>query len=323
MIIPPHVLDWLLAEDNPSVCYRTRRDLLGESPTTPELTTLRARLATSKPVEKIMARMAPEGYWLFHGKGEGIDYAHPNTTHFVLAYLAELGLDRQDERVARAVERYLSLPAPTIPDPAPWQIPPDYRNHQSCLYAYNLRTLILLGYGKDPRIAERVEVLLRDARHDGGYLCDRTQYTPRTKSCIRGSLKALTAFAALPALWDTPRCSALVGYFLRRRLFYRMDAPDQIIRSELTRLAFPFTYNGSLIEPLYALSVMGYGQREELREAWDILATKQDEQGRYILDWAPDAWLNPGPKGQPNKWVTLYAYLARQHAERAGAATKA
>jgi len=309
------VLDWLLDADNPSVRYRALVELLDRPVDDAIAQEAKALIPESAPVRKIFARMHPEGYWLHRGIGDGVAYAHPASTHFVLAYLAELGMDRCDERVAMAVERYLSLRAPDRPNPSRWEIPPDYRNHQSCLYAYNLRTLVLLGYRDDPRIQERVEVLLNDARRDGGYLCDRPSFGARTKSCIRGSIKALTAFAALPELWDTSRCQDLVDYFIRRRLYFRMSRPQEIIRGELTRTSFPFVISGSLLEPLYALSVMGYGQHPALQEAWACLDTKRDGQGRYILDWYPTAIpFNPGPKGQPSKWVTLYAYLALRHA---------
>ena len=196
------------------------------------------------------------------------------------------------------------------------QIPPDYRYHQSCLYAYNLRTFIMLGYRDDPRVQQRADVLPGDVRRDGGYLCDRPSFRAETKSCIRGSIKALTAFAALPELWDTARCKQLIEYFLKRRVFYRMDRPEQVIRGELACTRFPFGISGSLLAPLYALSIMGYGRHPALGAAWAQLETKKDPQGRYLLDWSPPSYFSPGPKGQPNKWTTLYAYLALKYANQ-------
>jgi hypothetical protein len=310
MNIADSVVNWLLEDENPSVKARTLTELLDVPPDDPRLAQARAGIPASKPVRKIFDKMHPEGYWLFRGEGEGVAYAHASTTHFVLAYLAELGINRSDERVARAVERYLSLKARPGVDVNLWQIPPDYRNLQSCLYAYNLRTFIRLGYREDARTQERVAVLLDDRRFDGGYLCRRPSFKTRTKSCIRGTIKALTAFAELPELWQTSRCQELVDYFLRRRVFYRTDTPDQVMRSELTCTTFPFVINGSLLEPLVALSYMGYGQHPALEPAWEVLETKKDAQGRYIADKILATYFEAGIKGQPNKWVTLYAYLA-------------
>jgi hypothetical protein len=313
MMLPPQpVLDWLLEEENPSVRYRTLTELLNVAPNDPQVQQAKAQIPNSKPVQKIFAKMHPDGYWLYKGKGAGVDYSSAST-HFVLALLAELRLDRQDERIARAVERYLSLTLPDVPNPARWQIPPDYRNHQSCLYAYNLRTFVMFGYHDDPRIQERIAVLLADERFDGGYLCDRPTFKATTKSCIRGSIKALMAFAVLPELWETARCRQLVDYFLRRRVLYRTRHPETLVRDELVHTSFPFVIAGSLLEPLYALSRMGYGQDERLQSAWDILESKRDDAGRYILDWYKQTIFDPGGKGQPNKWVTLYACLAQKY----------
>jgi hypothetical protein len=310
-----HVLDWLLEENDPSVRYRTLTDLLGIPREAPEVRAARQLIPGSRPVERVFARMHPDGYWLHRGQGAGIAYATPTSTHFVLGFLAELGLDREDPRVALAAEHYLNLAAPDVPDPQPWQIPPDYRNHQSCLYAHNLRTFIMLGYGADPRIRARIEVLLADIRHDGGYLCVRPSFKATTKSCIRGSVKALMAFAELPELWATESCQRLVTYFLSRRVFYRRDRPEEVIRSELTSVIFPFLISSGLLEPLVALSKMGYGCDPTLGDAWAMLDNKLDAQGRVRVErtYHPPAYFDAGAKGKANKWATLYACLALKY----------
>ena len=90
-----------------------------------------------------------------------------------------------------------------------------------------------------------------------------------------------------------------------------MDRPDEIIRErELTSVIFPPVISGSLLEPLWALSIMGYGEHPALQPAWERLAAKTDEIGRVVLDWYPPTLFTPGPKGEINKWSTLYAQLA-------------
>jgi hypothetical protein len=310
MHIPGAVLDWLLEPENPSVRYRTMTEILGMPQEDRDVQQARAAVLTSQPVQKIFAKMHPDGYWLHRGVGAGIGYAMSSSTHFVLSYLTELGLDRTDGRIAQAVERYLSLQLPDRPNPNFWEIPPDYCNHQSCLYAYNIRTFVQLGYRDDPRVHERVDVLLNDWRADGGYLCDRKNFNERTKSCIRGTIKALMAFAELPELWESERCRSLVDYFLRRQVIYKSNRPGTLIRDEVVTTIFPFVISGSLIEPLFALSRMGFAEHPALKAAWQYLGAKRDDQGRYLLDRSRQAIFNAGPDGQPNKWITLYAYRA-------------
>jgi len=315
MDVPAGILTWLLEPENPSVRYRTLTELMSVPKDDPEVLQARAAIQSSKPVVKIFNKMHPDGYWLHRGVGAGVGYAMSSSTHFVLAYLAELGLDNEDERVTHAVERYLGLQQPDKPNPKPWEIPPDYRNRQSCLYAYNLRTFILLGYRGDPRVQERVEILLNDWREDGGYLCNRSSFTTQMKSCIRGTVKALMALAELPELWRSERCQALVDYFLRRQVLYKSDQPGELIRGEVAVTVFPFVISASLLEPLYALSRMGYKDHPALNAAWKLLAAKRDDQGRYLLDQSRQSIFNAGPNSQPNKWVTFYAYRVLSYSD--------
>lgn len=304
MVIEQKILDWLLEEDDPSIQYRTLTDLLDYPSDDPSVCRAKTRISSGKWVQKLLAGMHPDGYWLHRGKGDTIVYGLSASTHFVLNYLAESGLDREDRHIALAVERYLGLE------------PADFHKHQSCLYAYNLRTFIMLGYKNDPRVQKRINVLLNDKKLDGGYLCDQKTRNAKTKSCIRGSIKALLAFAALPELWKEPRCQELIDYFLKRRIFFSRSQPDKIIRDELVRAVFPFVITGSLLEPLYAMSVMGYGQDKGMEKAWQELEKKRDDTGRYIPDGHSNTLFRPDKKGKPSKWITLYALLALKHKER-------
>ncbi len=310
------VHDWLLEEDQPSIRYRTLTELLDVPAQDQRVRDARQVLATSAPAEAIWARMHPDGYWLQKnnaGKlvGDGVEYGAYATTHYCLSALAELGLDRREPRIARAAERYLNLQSPDG----------DFWRHMSCLYAYNIRTFMMLGYGADPRIKKSVALMAATERHDGGYLCDAHEgKRKRVCSCARGSAKALMAYTLLPKLWRTPRCLALVDYFLRRGGIYRTTSPNEPVTRESTLTVFPFTWGCGLIDVLLALSTMGWGRRRELDRAWAVLDEKKDEQGRYRLDWtAKQALLKAGPRGAPNKWVTFYALLALRHREQATA----
>jgi hypothetical protein len=52
------------------------------------------------------------------------------------------------------------------------------------------------------------------------------------------------------------------------------------------------------------------------------LEKKRTDEGKYILDWTPtQSLLNPGKRGEVNKWVTFYALLAKKHAHLKSADT--
>jgi hypothetical protein len=293
-----NVINWLLESKSPSIRYRTEREMLGKTPNVD----LRIEIVESKPVQKIFSKMHPDGFWLHRDKGDGIDYAMSSSTHFVLSYLAELGLDKSNEIVNLAVSRYLDLPEQ------------DFQTKQSCLYAHNLRTFILMGYRVDDRIRKRVETLLENVRHDGGYLCIRKNFSEKTKSCIRGTIKALMAYSELPELWEHESCQRTVQYFLNRNIYFKHPDLSEKIRGGMGTI-FPFAISSSLLEPLYALSKMGYGKHPALKDAWEQLEKRKTIDGKYILDWHPPSLFTPGKKKEPNEWVTFYAILAKKFRE--------
>jgi hypothetical protein len=304
-------IQWLLEEDNPSVQFRTLKELLDYQEKTPEVRRARAALLSSPPVQSLLASMHPDGYWLQKNArtkevvGDGVLYDAFATTHFCLAYLAELGLDRIQPQVEKAAERYLDLQ----------QSDGDWYRHFSCLLGYNIRTFALLGYRKDRRLRRALELLAGTQRQDGGYLCDLHEGKRKiVKSCIRGSVKALLAFSEFPNYWEHPRCKELVDYFLRRGGIFQSAHPNIPVNQDMQRLSFPITWRANGWEVLYALSKMGYGRDERLQAAWTELENRADAQKRFPLDWTPaqSPW-KVGKRGELNKWITFYVEAARKH----------
>jgi len=306
-------IDWLLEENDPSVRYRTLTELLDEPSDSQEACEAKAQIPNSEPVKEIFLKMHPEGYWYYvnknskkGGRGDGVRYWDFVTTHYNLAFLSELGMDRNHPRIDLATNRYLRLQKDDG----------DFLGHYSCLFGYNLRTFLRMGYRDDPRVGKIIDLMLSTDRPDGGYLCDKYEYKWKKKipkSCIHGSVKALIAFSELPDHWDSSRCKCLIHYFLKRHVLHRTGKPLVPLRGYLNT-SFPMVVRPNLIEPLYALSVMGYGAAPELTEAWNILETKKNEEGRYVLDWDPPrSYFKPGKRGEPSKWLTLYAYLALKY----------
>lgn len=306
------VLNWLLEPENPSLRYRTIVEVLDEHPNDPEALNCKKQIAESYPVKNLLKRMHPDGYWLqkHHstGKmlGEGVEYGAFGTTHYCLSYLAELGLDRTNSQVSKAAERYLNL---QMEDG-------DFYKHFSCLLGLNIRTFTMLGYGDDLRIKKSISLLLNTIRSDGGYLCDSHEGKYKTKpvkSCIRGSVKSLLAFSYLPKYWGHERVKKLVDYFMLRDGIFKSTNLNELVNKDMERSSYPITWRANVFEVLLALSKMGYGKHDKLERAWIFLDEKADENGRYVLDWAPEQspW-NVGQRNLPNKWVTFYAHLAHK-----------
>jgi hypothetical protein len=123
----------------------------------------------------------------------------------------------------------------------------------------------------------------------------------------------LLAFAEDKALRRSEQCRPLVDYFLRRHVFFRTDDLTKPVVKRIMRLSFPFIYMPGIVEAVYALSSLGQGNRKEMKEAWSLLASKRDGDGRLPLQRSV-VWphIRVTPRGRPSKWLTLYASLAEK-----------
>jgi hypothetical protein len=313
MSIPETVISWLLQDNNPSIQARTLTELLGRDASCPDVVQAKGRISDSKTAVKILALIRPDGEWPRKGPSD-------NSPEMGFSYLGELGLDRTHPTVDRAVEVYLAKQYEDGSFQDSYTTRAEYYhprpNDSSCYYSLTIRGLMQLGYRDDPRVRKAIQYCLSQSRFDGGYLCTKSYAKATTKSCIRGSKNVLLLFSEIPEVWHTPQCQRLVEYFLDRRAFFRRSDPAQYVTGQ-PGMIFPIHYRLGLIEPLYALSKMGYGNHPALAEAWQLLSQKRDEMGRYILDWKlPACAFNPGEKGLANPWITLYAYLAMKYREK-------
>ena len=305
-------LNWLLNRDNPSLRYRIMTELLEIPENNSEIIELKKLIPRSPQVLQILTKMHPDGYWLQQNQttkkyvGDDVEYGSYATTHFCLSYLSELGLTKENHLVAKAAERYLNLQK----DDGDWL------QHLSCLYGFNIRTFIKLGYRNDSRIQKSIDLMLQTNRFDDGYLCDmHEKKTKKKKSCIRGATKVLLAFTELPEYWNHNRCISLINYFLDREAVYQRTDKSKFVNKDIFANSFPSGWYTNLWEILYSLSKIGYGQDVKLKRAWDLLNSKLDVDGRMKLDWTPTRCIwKIGKKDENNEWLTFYVLLAKKYA---------
>ncbi|MBN1117863.1 MAG: hypothetical protein JXA77_11695, partial [Bacteroidales bacterium] len=253
------------------------------------------------------------GYWLQTNPktkitlGDGVEYGAFATTHFMLSYLAELGLDKEHALIKKAADRYLNLQQPDG----------DFWNQMSCLNGYNLLTFYRLGYKNDSRYKKLVEWCLNNTRPDGGYLCNmHLRRNTKKKSCYRGSAKVLLGFSMLPEYWGHPRVLELAGYFLNRNGIFN-SKKTEFVNKDITKNSFPFIWRTNTWEILLALSKMRYGNDERLDAAWQVAEEKLHESGLYMLDWSPvQLPISFGRRGMVNLWISFYMLLAKKYREQ-------
>ncbi len=75
------------------------------------------------------------------------------------------------------------------------------------------------------------------------------------------------------------------------------------------KFGFPVFYITDLLQVVEALVALGYANDPRLANSIEIIRSKQDEKGRWMLeyDYSGKTWGSYGVKKEANKWVTLRA----------------
>jgi len=319
--ISDDVINWLLEDDNPSVKYYTLVDLLGKTFDDEEVTTVKEQIMKTGAVPKILSKQEPGGYW-----GIQNDFyvrSKYKGTVWNLIILAELGADGEDSSIKKTCEFIFkksqdrasggfSYASTTAGGGAPGKVLP-------CLTGNMIWSLIRLGYLDDPRVQKGIQWITKYQRFDDGeqnlpkdwpYKAHKACFSKH--SCHMGVVKTLKALAEIPGNKRTPNVkntiNQAVEYLLVHHIYKRSHDLSKKSKPGWLRLGFPLMYQTDILEILDILTRLGV-KDERMQDAMDIVVSKQDDQGRWILENTFNGRFitNIETKGKPSKWITLNA----------------
>lgn len=328
------LLSWLLENDQPGVRYLAMHDLLDLPADDPDLRAARTITHHSAEIAEVLSNMHPEGWWEEPGAGYNPKY---RSTVWSLCLLAQLGASiDEDERIARACEYYINqsmAPAGQISaSGAP-------SGTADCLQGNILWALLSLGY-TDSRLEKAIDWMARSVTGEGiapmeerhaqvryyagkcgpNFACGANDRLP----CAWGAAKVMLAFSKLSPSQHTP----LVDRAIRQGVdfLFSVDLTTANWPSGYAskpsgnwwKFGFPVFYVSDLLQVAEALVDLGYGLDPRLQGLLELIRSKQDANGRWLLeyDYAEKTWGNYGLKKQPNKWVTLRALRVLKRAYR-------
>jgi hypothetical protein len=138
------------------------------------------------------------------------------------------------------------------------------------------------------------------------------------QSCAWGGIKVMLALSKRPAAQRTDLINRAIAKgvdFLfstdPAKAEYPSGASGKPSRN-WWQFGFPVFYVTDLLQNVEALNSLGYRADPRLANALAIIREKQDDQGRWALEYeyTGKTWGDYGMKKQPNKWVTLRALRA-------------
>ena len=314
--------NWLFENDNPSVKYYTLVDLTGKPLDDEEVKNTKQQIMKTGVVPKILEKQNSGGYW---GKPEDFyEHSKYRGTVWNLIILASLGADEKDQRIRKTCEFILKNSQDKIRG--------GFAYHSSskgggspgkvipCLTGNMIWSMIRFGYLDDPRVQKGIEWITKYQRFDDGKYIDLPDDWPykghkacfSKHSCHMGVVKSLKALAEIP---ENKRnkdvkntIDKAVDYLLLHHIYKKSRNLSKVSKPGWLRLRFPHMYQDDILEILNILTDLGI-KDERMQDAVNIVASKQNEQGRWILEETFNGRFitDIETKGVPSKWITLKA----------------
>lgn len=321
-------LSWLLQEEEPGVRYLALRDLLELPKDDVELISAQELAHNEGPISTILDAMDDSGYWVEAGPGYRPKY---RSSVWSIIMLAQLGASiTLDKRIEKACQ-YLFDKALT--ENGQFNISGTPSTTVDCLQGNMCAAMLDLGYN-DPRLEKAFEWIARSVTGEGvapmkekkaplryyagkcgpNFLCGANNKLP----CAWGAIKVMLALGKLPEKQQT----SLIKNAIQKGADFLLGI-DPAKATYPTgwgkkpsgnwwKFGFPVFYVTDLLQNVEALVRLGYGNDPRLSNALNLIREKQDNHGRWALEYAytGKTWVNFGEKKQPNKWVTLRAAWA-------------
>ena len=321
-------IPWLLEPDKtqPAIRYFTLRDVLGRSSDDSKVKEALAANMLSGPVPLILAAQKPEGYWDKPGAGYGPKY---RGTQWTVVFMAQLGADGTDLRVRAGCEYVLSHAIASNGSLSTNGTPSGFVH---CMAGNLGAALIDLGWLGDQRLQAALEWLAQTITGEG--VSDSTNrdtnkryYKSGTLAplfacsvnvglpCAWGAIKAMLALSKVPPALRTPRMQAAIQQGMAFLLSHDPAVADYPFgmgnkpSSSWFKFGYPIGYITDVLQNLEVLAALGQAQDPRLAHALELVVSKQDDQGCWMLEYSYNGktWVDVEKKGQPSKWVTLRA----------------
>jgi hypothetical protein len=331
------ILDWLLEEDNPPVRLLTLTRLLHKPETDAEVQDARARLMDYSVTQGILAHgediwySGARGFWSFKGK------------YWNTAYLGHFMADGRDPRIAEGVQALLerewtsnhcmtacmltafrrlgygdhpqvvegtqALAQRLLDDGG---IPCGGMNYSLMTHCYMTLPKYLFCFGEvppeqnTPTIQRAIDWVVQELISHQVYV-----YVPGNIKAWRQVRKQAPKPANLP-------CGKRVKDWVaeRRVQFLAEHGLGELQPKHYwTQFGFPLNYNSDILEAMLALATVGTPMSDPLEKPLQVIRDKRTADGVWRLDrsFNGQMWVDVEVKGEPSKWITLFALLVLEH----------
>ena len=334
------VMNWLLAEDNPPVRLLVLTRLLRQSEMDAEVQDARSRLMDYSVTQSILAhsdtfwQSGGRAYWSYEGK------------HWNTIFLGHFLADGHDPRITGGVQALLEdrwtrdrfhcmtacmLTAfrrlgyedhPTVTEGTETlarRLLDDggvvcYPMNASLLsHCYMALPKLLLCFGevppeqRSPEVQEAINSIVQELVGHHVYI-----YLPGNRKAWQALRKELpTKRADLPEGETRQSWTAKA----KARFLSEHGVGELQPKAGWTRFGFPLNYNSDILEAMVALAIVGTPMSDALERPLQVIRDKRTTDGVWRLEKSLNGQMcvDVEVKGQPSKWITLFALMVLDH----------
>jgi hypothetical protein len=320
MRVPPRVEKWLIGpKSDPSLRARYWLDVEGRAATDARVRAAVKQIGKVGWAADLLSLQLPDGQWATPGTS-ATELYRPKfvATNWFAIVLAELGMTRNDPRIARTAQLLIDR----------WsrkRLDLSGRAGEICVTGNAVRTLVKFGYLDDPSVQRSIAWILKTQKSDGGWHC----FPARS-----GTLDGWEGLAALAEIPVDQRDTAIQRSIARGAEFFldrHLSEEGKVRYAPWFRIHYPNHYYYDLFVGLRMLTRLGFGADPRLAPALRWLGKKRGRDGTWSLDavhpdidpvlagYQYDHIMFPmelEPVGTPSRWATTEALAVLARVDR-------
>jgi hypothetical protein len=306
------VLSWFLDGD-PAIRWQAMRDLKGAAERTVRREQL--RVAEGGWGARLLKLQDADGRW-----AGGVYTPKWTSTTYTLLLLRACGLPARHPQAVRGCRVLLDTGFWT--DGGINFYPGWHKRSETCISSMVLALACWFGLDEErvDRLADNVMGL---QMADGGWNCRATEgYAGATHGSFHTTISALEALLEYerfrPGRGAAAREAQARGreFLLVHRLF-KSHRTGQVVKSVLTRLAFPPQWHFDILRGLDYFRASGAPWDDRLSDALQLIEKKRTSEDRWLLEnvYSGKTFFTMETKGRESRWNTLRALRVLKWAE--------
>ncbi|MCK5304812.1 MAG: hypothetical protein KAJ72_06155, partial [Candidatus Heimdallarchaeota archaeon] len=187
--VKQEVINWLLEDNNPPICYLTQTKLLDSDSKDSKIDEVRRKINSYHPIKDILNNQKENYYWFDKKKDK--NYKKYLGSFWQLLFLYEMHAQK-NEQISNGIEHIFTTgQAPN----GGFSMSGTDSASLTCLTANMVRMLIYFGYSKDERTNKAMDYILTKLEDTDGFIC--YPLTSLMKNCYMTMPKIVHALGSI------------------------------------------------------------------------------------------------------------------------------